>query len=295
MTVAVTGPLGEPVQATIAVRDDVAVIEMAAASGLGVLPTRRRTGRPRVDALAGDEHRHRRADPGRAGRRLPHHRARGRRQRQHRRRCGSAHRPGRPTARRRTVARCEPGGGGLQRAGSRRSSTGSTRAWPTPRSSWPPTSPTRCSATTAPPRSSVRRRAPARIDVEVLDAALSRYADRLAAALGDGARAARRGRGRRRGRRCRLRRPRGARRRDDGRGSTSCWTWSVWTTGWPAPTLVITGEGSLDGQSLGGKTPIGVARRARAHGVPTVLAVCGRTTAQPRSGRRGRFRRGSSP
>lgn len=41
---------------------------------------------------------------------------------------------------------------------------------------------------------------------------------------------------------------------------------------------VITGEGSLDGQSLGGKTPLGVAGRARALGVPTVLAVCGRTT-----------------
>lgn len=41
--------------------------------------------------------------------------------------------------------------------------------------------------------------------------------------------------------------------------------------------LVITGEGSLDGQSLSGKTPIGVARAARSlnPGVP-VLAVCGR-------------------
>lgn len=42
--------------------------------------------------------------------------------------------------------------------------------------------------------------------------------------------------------------------------------------------VVITGEGSLDGQSLGGKTPLGVASLARRHGVPTVLAVCGRTT-----------------
>jgi glycerate kinase len=41
--------------------------------------------------------------------------------------------------------------------------------------------------------------------------------------------------------------------------------------------VVITGEGSLDSQSLGGKTPLGVARRAREHQVPTVLAVCGRT------------------
>jgi len=41
--------------------------------------------------------------------------------------------------------------------------------------------------------------------------------------------------------------------------------------------VVITGEGSLDSQSLQGKTPMGVAERARAHGVPTVVAVCGRT------------------
>jgi glycerate 2-kinase len=40
---------------------------------------------------------------------------------------------------------------------------------------------------------------------------------------------------------------------------------------------VITGEGSLDGQSLGGKTPVGVAALARRHGVRTVLAVCGRS------------------
>ena len=40
---------------------------------------------------------------------------------------------------------------------------------------------------------------------------------------------------------------------------------------------VITGEGSLDEQSLMGKTPVGVARAAAAAGVP-VYAVCGRTT-----------------
>lgn len=41
--------------------------------------------------------------------------------------------------------------------------------------------------------------------------------------------------------------------------------------------LVITGEGSLDAQSLGGKTPLGVAAAARAASVP-VVAVCGRST-----------------
>ncbi|NWO10677.1 glycerate kinase [Chromohalobacter salexigens] len=39
--------------------------------------------------------------------------------------------------------------------------------------------------------------------------------------------------------------------------------------------LVITGEGQLDGQSLSGKTPVGIARLARRHGVPTV-ALAGR-------------------
>lgn len=45
----------------------------------------------------------------------------------------------------------------------------------------------------------------------------------------------------------------------------------------PPAALVITGEGSLDEQSLGGKSPMGVARAASAAGVP-VHAVCGRTT-----------------
>ena len=37
--------------------------------------------------------------------------------------------------------------------------------------------------------------------------------------------------------------------------------------------LVITGEGRIDGQSLGGKVPVGVARRARQAGVPVVAIV----------------------
>ncbi len=39
--------------------------------------------------------------------------------------------------------------------------------------------------------------------------------------------------------------------------------------------LVITGEGQMDEQTVHGKGPIGVARRARAHGVPTVAIVGG--------------------
>jgi glycerate 2-kinase len=42
-------------------------------------------------------------------------------------------------------------------------------------------------------------------------------------------------------------------------------------------TLVITGEGSLDDQSLAGKAPVGVARAAARHGIP-VVAVAGRST-----------------
>ncbi|WP_253788251.1 glycerate kinase [Nocardia amikacinitolerans] len=44
--------------------------------------------------------------------------------------------------------------------------------------------------------------------------------------------------------------------------------------------LVVTGEGSLDAQSLHGKAPIGVCRAARAAGVP-VVAVAGRVELSP--------------
>lgn len=44
--------------------------------------------------------------------------------------------------------------------------------------------------------------------------------------------------------------------------------------------LVITGEGSLDRQTLNGKGPLGVAAAARRHGLPTV-AVAGRITLAP--------------
>ncbi|MFI0899228.1 glycerate kinase [Streptomyces sp. NPDC020983] len=44
--------------------------------------------------------------------------------------------------------------------------------------------------------------------------------------------------------------------------------------------LVITGEGSLDEQTLHGKAPVGVARAAAARGVP-VAAVCGRLAVPP--------------
>lgn len=53
--------------------------------------------------------------------------------------------------------------------------------------------------------------------------------------------------------------------------------------------LVITGEGSLDEQSLLGKTPMGVARAAARASVP-VVAVCGRTTLSPEQQKDSGFR-----
>ncbi|MCM2393405.1 glycerate kinase [Streptomyces albipurpureus] len=47
-------------------------------------------------------------------------------------------------------------------------------------------------------------------------------------------------------------------------------------------TLVITGEGSLDEQTLHGKAPAGVAAAARARGI-AVVAVCGRLTLSPQA------------
>ncbi|MFE0464058.1 glycerate kinase [Kitasatospora sp. NPDC058965] len=53
--------------------------------------------------------------------------------------------------------------------------------------------------------------------------------------------------------------------------------------------LVITGEGSLDAQSLRGKAPLGVAQLARRHAVPTV-AVCGRLALTAQQAREAGFR-----
>ncbi|MFF6973687.1 glycerate kinase [Streptomyces tsukubensis] len=55
-------------------------------------------------------------------------------------------------------------------------------------------------------------------------------------------------------------------------------------------TLVITGEGSLDAQTLHGKAPAGVAAAARARGVDTV-AVCGRLALPPQELGRAGIRR----
>jgi glycerate 2-kinase len=52
--------------------------------------------------------------------------------------------------------------------------------------------------------------------------------------------------------------------------------------------LVVTGEGSLDRQSLRGKAPVGVSRRAQKHGVPT-FAVAGVSTLTSTEARAGGF------
>jgi glycerate kinase len=55
-------------------------------------------------------------------------------------------------------------------------------------------------------------------------------------------------------------------------------------------TLVITGEGSLDEQTLHGKAPAGVAAAARAAG-KEVVAVCGRLALRPEALGRAGIRR----
>ena len=52
-------------------------------------------------------------------------------------------------------------------------------------------------------------------------------------------------------------------------------SWSRFESLLEGADLVVTGEGSLDRQTLLGKTPAGVAAAARSAGVP-VIAVCGR-------------------
>ena len=49
---------------------------------------------------------------------------------------------------------------------------------------------------------------------------------------------------------------------------------SDWTKSWRGPTLVITGEGQLDFQTVYNKAPIGVAWRAKQRDIP-VIAICG--------------------
>ena len=78
-----------------------------------------------------------------------------------------------------------------------------------------------------------------------------------------------------RGRRDRVRRRRPARRRPFAPGIEVVLELVGFADRLAGADLVITGEGSLDQQSLAGKAPVGVARAAAAYGVP-VVAVAGR-------------------
>lgn len=60
------------------------------------------------------------------------------------------------------------------------------------------------------------------------------------------------------------------------------------TYGLESADLVITGEGSLDAQTLLGKAPLGVARQASGHGIP-VIALCGRCELSDAEGREAGF------
>jgi len=116
-------------------------------------------------------------------------------------------------------------------------------------------------------------------DVEVLDAALARLASRLAAAPGDGVHPA-------------AERPGAGAAGGVGFGALAVLGATVRPgielllelTGFhaelAAASLVVTGEGSLDTQTLAGKAPAGVAAAARARGVP-VVAVAGRCLLSP--------------
>ncbi len=286
LRVDVSGPVGNEVAATIAIRDRLAVIEMAAASGLGALPGRAGRGSAaeplRASSFGTGQMIMAALDAG----------------------CteiilgvgGSANTDGGAGLLHALGARlldghgepAGPGGGGLRDLADGRPDRSGPATGRTPGSSWRPTSPIPCSVPTVPPRSSARRRAPARPRWRSSSDALGRYAALIAAALAadvdeladaEGAGAAG-------GVGFAALAVLGAERRpgidvvldfvrlDERLSSTG---------------VVITGEGSLDAQSLGGKTPIGVARRARAHGVPVVIAVCGRSLITLEQGRSAGF------
>ena len=165
------------------------------------------------------------------------------------------------------------GGGALADLRPRRPVRPAPGRWPPPGSSWPATSTTRCSARTAPPRCTGRRRARPRTTSRArrrrwrtgrtcVDAATGRtdVRDRPGAGAAGGVGYA-------------AMAVLGAELRAGDRAGARPRPASPTTL--PGAPLVITGEGSLDEQTLHGKAPAGVAAAAAKAGIP-VVTVSGR-------------------
>ena len=148
-----TGPTGEPVDTAYAVRDGVAVVEMADVSGLRLLPPDRLAPLTATSYGTGEVVRAA-LDRGCRSVVLGH-----RRQREHRRRRRHAGGARRPAARRRRATALPRGGGALADLRPRRPGRPAPGRGGRPGSSSPATSTTRCSARTAPRRCTGRRRA----------------------------------------------------------------------------------------------------------------------------------------
>ncbi len=274
----VSGPTGQPLRAEFAVRGREAVIEMAAASGLAVLPGSAGGAAPDsasakgATSLGTGELIRAALDAG----------------------CrqiilgvgGSANTDGGAGVLQGLGAQLldadgrelPPGGAALARlAGS--TSPASIPGWTRHASCWPATWTTRCSGRKVPRRSSARKRGPRPADVATLDAALAHFVAVLAAEIGPRAlRAAEApGAGAAGGVGYAAIAVLAATRRP---GIDVVLEFTGLADRLAGADLVITGEGSLDEQSLLGKTPMGVARAAARAGVP-VVAVCGRTTLTP--------------
>jgi glycerate 2-kinase len=272
VTTTVTGPVGNPVEATFAVHGDVAVIEMASASGLDVLP--RRDDRPVRDALRAGTH-----GTGELISAALDAECRtivlgvG----------GSASTDGGAGLLTALGVRLldadgepvPPGGGGLARletvdvSGLDKRLDGTEVVLASDVAN-PLLGPAGAAAVFGPQKGADPD------DVRLLDEALARFTQRLADVLGDQVHewAEAEGAGAAGGVGFAALAVLGATRRP---GIDVVLELVALDERLEGVDVVVTGEGSLDSQSLGGKTPLGVARRAREHHVPTVLAVCGRT------------------
>ena len=244
-----TGPTGEPVDTAYAVRDGVAVVEMADVSGLRLLPPDRLAPLTATSYGTGEVVR---AALDRGCRSVVLGIG------------GSASTDGgagmlEALGVRLLDAAGNPlprGGGALADLRPRRPDRPAPGRGRAPGSSSPATSTTRCSARTAPPRSTGRRRARARTTSPTLDAALAHWADLVDAATGRAGVRDRAGAGAAGGVGYAAMAVLGAE-LEPGIGLVLDLV--RFADHLPGARLVITGEGSLDEQTLHGKAPAGVA------------------------------------